>query len=399
MSAGSVSVAGGAGSISADCEDMHRAATLIGRLADQVLEQSVRLHVDLLAGLDASALLDPDGAARAEAALALALDGPRGLSAVALRGEELQVTLRVAAQAYRDVDQLRPYWLPPLKVLQGDRRSAIDLPLRVLEAHLTPRRLGEFYPDGHAVLTPMGVDDGAIASTPPRSLSDVITGLAHRNDGVAGEISVQILTGVDAEGGAYRKVIVDIPGTKDWHVADPHDPNVTNPGTNLRAMAGETTTYENGVIAALHSAGVTAADDVTLVGHSLGGTVAVNAARDLVHSGYDVSHVITAGAPISQVLGTLPRSVQVLALENADDVVPHLDGAPNPDPSNVITATVHHPQDSVGDNHSLDKVYVPGAADVDAQDDPSLRRYLDGLSGQLSATSATTNTYVVTRGF
>ncbi len=399
MSPQPVSVTGGAGSISADCEDMHRAAGLIATLADQVLEQSVRLHTELLSGLDASALLDPDGAARAEAALVLALDGPRGLTAVALRGTELQVTLRAAAQAYRDVDQLRPYWLPPLKVIQGDRPSVLDLPLRALESFLPPGRLGSLYADGHAVLTPQGVDDSAIASTPPRSLSDLIAALAHRNDGAPGEISVQILTGVDAEGGAYRKVIVDIPGTKDWQVADIHDPNVTNPGTNLRAMAGQDSTYEKGIVAAMQSAGVTVADDVTLVGHSLGGTVAVNTARDLVESGYDVSHVITAGAPIGQLVGALPHSVQVLAIENADDVVPHLDGAPNPDRSNITTVTVHRGHESVGANHGLDESYVPGAADVDASDDRSIRSYLNGLSGQLGATSATTNTYVVTRGF
>lgn len=142
-------------------------------------------------------------------------------------------------------------------------------------------------------------------------------------------------------------------------------------------------------------------DDITLIGHSLGGTVAVNTARDLVKSGYGVSHVITAGAPISRVVNELPESVHVLAIENSADLVPHLDGTPNPDRSNVLTATVEHPHGySVDDNHSLDKSYVPGAADIDAKasSDPSIRNYLDGLSGQLNADTAATHTYQVTRG-
>jgi pimeloyl-ACP methyl ester carboxylesterase len=192
-------------------------------------------------------------------------------------------------------------------------------------------------------------------------------------------------------------VIVEIPGTKDWNVSQLTDPDVTNAGTNLRALAGERTTYEKGVIAALDAAGVRNDDDITLIGHSLGGVIAVNTARDLTARGRNVSHVITAGAPISSVARHLPSSVQVLAVENQGDIVPHLDGSPNPDRATLTTVTVHHDHRNVTANHDLDKSYLPGAADIDASDDPSVRAYLDGLAAQLGAGSVTAHSYVVTR--
>jgi hypothetical protein len=127
--------------------------------------------------------------------------------------------------------------------------------------------------------------------------------------------------------------------------------------------------------------------------------VAVNTARDLVADGHNVTHVITAGAPASQVLADLPHSVQVLSIENAGDPVPHLDGSPNPDRANVTTVTIHHGQPALADNHDLQKSYLPGAADVDASTDRSVRAYLDGLQPQFNAASSTTYTYVISRGF
>ena len=66
--------------------------------------------------------------------------------------------------------------------------------------------------------------------------------------------------------------------------------------------------------------------------------VAVTTARDAVRQGeYNVTNVITAGSPIGRTVGRLPRSVQVLALENDSDIVPHLDGVENPAEPNITT--------------------------------------------------------------
>jgi pimeloyl-ACP methyl ester carboxylesterase len=112
-------------------------------------------------------------------------------------------------------------------------------------------------------------------------------------------------------------------------------------GTDLRAMAGLNTSYEEGVMQALDAAGVGPHTDVMLVGHSEGGIIAINTARDAVRSGrFRVTHVVTAGSPIGEVSDELPRSVQVLALENDDDVVPATDSADNPEDPNITTVHV-----------------------------------------------------------
>ncbi len=415
-----VSVTGGAASIAADCQDMLATASLLGGAAAELELRALGLQIHLVDGLGLSAVVDPDGAARFEVALASALDGPSGLMAIALRCGVVQGALAAAARSYLAADRLRTDLMPLAQVIRESNLASIDAlegnwaaawdqyadnPFLsdLIVSELTMRVplpiAGFFYRDGHPVVTAEGIDRSPAVAQPPRSLRDLVAGLAHRNDGQAGEISVQILTGTDASGRPFRKVVVDIPGTKDWHLWDPVDRNVTNFGTNLQALAGERTTYEDGVIAAMKAAGVEPGDDVTLIGHSQGGVIAVNTARDLAAEGHNVTHVITAGAPISQVVTELPSSVQVMALENKADVVPHLDGSANPDLGNVTTVQVNHDQGSVGDNHSLDKSYVPGAGDVDASDDPSVRAYLAGLREQLSADSSTTYSYVVTRGF
>jgi pimeloyl-ACP methyl ester carboxylesterase len=222
-----------------------------------------------------------------------------------------------------------------------------------------------------------------------------MAGVARRDQGQAGEIDVRLLDGPDGR----RRVIVDVPGTKDWSLAA-HNGNVTSLATNLRAIAGETTTYERGIVQALHQAGVRADDDVLLVGHSEGGMVAVDAAGHLAASGeFHVSHVVTAGAPIGLIAGRIPASVDVLALENEGDIVPHLDGAVNPDRVNVTTVTTRRDHGDISANHDLDASYLPGSADVDASDDPSVRAYLAGLGGFLSAESVQTHTYVITRSY
>ena len=196
-----------------------------------------------------------------------------------------------------------------------------------------------------------------------------------------------------------RRVIVDVPGTKDWSPA-PHNRDITSIGTNLRALAGTSTSYERGVAEAMTRAGVRPDDDVLLVGHSEGGMVAVNLAIHAHLSGeFRVGHVVTVGAPIGAVAAHVPRDVHVLAVENRSDLVPHLDDRENPDRVNITTVQVNRARASVGDSHDLDESYVPGAADVDASTDPSVRAYLAELRPILSAESVSTQTYVVTRRY
>jgi pimeloyl-ACP methyl ester carboxylesterase len=188
--------------------------------------------------------------------------------------------------------------------------------------------------------------------------------------------------------------VVDIPGTKTWRVGGR---DVTDLTTNCRAIAGRETTYERGVLIALERAGIAPDEPVLLIGHSEGGMVAVNAA--LHNDGrFRITHVVTAGAPIGDTVGAVPRTVRVLAVENEHDAVPHLDEGANPAKANVVTATIHRDYRSPGLNHALDRSYVPGARDIDATDNPAIRAWLDSASPFLDATSVETRRYSITRG-
>ena len=98
---------------------------------------------------------------------------------------------------------------------------------------------------------------------------------------------------------------------------------------------------QRGIAEALALAGASAGDPVMLVGHSQGGMVAAQAAADSASGAfaYNVIHVLTAGSPIG--LADVPDDVQVLALENNNDVVPHLDSTDNPRSPNVTSVTVY----------------------------------------------------------
>ncbi len=369
----------------------------------------------------ASALLDPGGAARYEATLLEALDGPAGLTALAARCAAMSTGLRFAAARYRDADQLDRSLSPLLRgitslpkvlaigsvdlargraqaageaVVTGDP-DLIDLVNSVTGLEPDALKLRHLYPDGHPQ-----VDALSVTPTPqPRNLSDVVGSLAELNDTAPdGAVDVRILTGVDAAGASYRKVIVNIPGMRDWKLRPGPDPDVTNIGTTLRALAGQPSTYEQGVLLAMRAAGVRPSDDVLLVGHSLGGLIATNIAHDTAATGeFHVSHIITAGSPIGQLASVVPADVQVLAVENKGDIVPHLDGAANPDRPNVTTVTIHHDSGDIEANHDLDQSYLPGARDIDASADPGVRTYLAGLDDFLNADSVQTNRYLITR--
>jgi hypothetical protein len=261
--------------------------------------------------------------------------------------------------------------------------------------------LQTYFADGHPVVTPAGTDTAVPATLPPRSLADLIDGAqwrdAHEEDTAGatkgGEIDIKFLHHPDGT----RSVIVDIPGTKDWSPR-PIDRDVTGWASNLRAIQGEPTTYEHGVLDAMRRAGVRPDDHVLLVGHSLGGMIAVDAARDAVRSGrFRVTDVVTAGSPVGHIVGAVPSSVQVLALENAEDLVPNLDGRANPAKPNVLTVTADVPEHDPGRAHRLDGSYESVADAAEHSGDPSVDYYLAGAEEYLDADSVRTERYVITR--
>jgi hypothetical protein len=215
--------------------------------------------------------------------------------------------------------------------------------------------------------------------TPPADLADLMRHLAGTNDlspadhpGDQGTIEVQTLRDPD---GRVRHIVY-LPGTDDlattpWHA----DSDVRDLPADLHVISGADTTYAEGIRRAMTEAGIGPHDPVLLVGHSLGG---MEAATMLAHgSGFDVTHVVTAGSPIAGV-HDYPSGSHVLSLENRGDVVPLLDGHDNSDSVPHVTVGFDDHETSIAGNHDL-RHYVHGAAAADASRDPSIREQLDSL--------------------
>ena len=415
---GSIDVVGGADGIAARCDDIRVLARHVGEAAADIARSALALHAYALdPGIDTAGAIDPHDLLCFHADLLDALDGPRGLTWCAAQLGTLDIGLRAAAEAYTAVDSLGTVThdftlglirLPAALVeagpalVRGDVTHAAqrlfladpELADTVIDALHLQGLIGAAsaaLPDGHPVLTSTGPDQTAAAGRPPRSLTAVLDGLEQRNERANGAIDVRIL-----DGGGKRRVIVDITGTK---TADPlPHKDVTGLLTDGKALVGQSTTYEAGVLAALRRAGVRREDDVMLVGHSEGGMVAATAARDASASGeFTVTHVITAGSPLGLIAAQVPKHVKLLALENAHDVVPHLDGVANPDRRNITTVTGDADCDGVVECHSIPGAYRSIAADVDASRDPAVRAFISSADEFLAADHVETRTYVVTR--
>ncbi|MGH8901177.1 MAG: alpha/beta hydrolase [Egibacteraceae bacterium] len=258
--------------------------------------------------------------------------------------------------------------------------------------------LGLLYPDGRPMVKDLGRDMGDPSMIePPRGFADLMAALDYRNRQDPGQIDVRVVERTMPDGSVQRSYIVDIPGTKDWQVNPAQDRTSLNDlGTNLRALSGDTTSYERGVAEALRRAGARPGDPVMLVGHSQGGMVAVRTANSFVASGrFAVTHVVTAGSPVAVM--PVPRTVQVLSLENAHDIIPHLDAGDNPDAPNRTTVTFDRQLGTVGDNHALNLSYGIAANELDASNDPSVQAYRDSADAFFQGDRMASNVYQVSR--
>lgn len=416
---GPLTVTGGAGGVAAHLDDMRAAAGVIGSLDRALAELAADCHRRLLdLDLAASAVLDPLGAAEVELALLAAVDGPRGLTAAAVRLSARGAQLELAARAYAAADAATSgavaaaaharnvavagllaatfpqaaaaagAWVVTEELSGGDapastRRWLARHPMVVSEAVRTGPPVadlaglaGLLYPEGPPVVTYLGDSgDNAVAAA---GVADLVRALAARDRTTRGrhqgEIEVRVIRSVSGRGEPRAAAIVYIPGTKDWHLTRPGCA-VNDFASNLHAMAGDGTTYERGVLAAaadaLARSGAAPGTPVMLVGHSLGGMVAVRAAGTAA-AGHpvQVTTVVTTGAPVGAF--HVPADVQVLQLQNSADVVARLDGQPDPDLPNRIQATFTTERAGMGANHSLQAAYLPAAVAVDRSSHPSL---------------------------
>jgi hypothetical protein len=406
-----ISVTGGADGITAQVDDLLGLAGQLRGGAAALGDALDVLNAPMLRWQVADATADDlVGALELHDALS-ALAGPFGpLALTADRLDHLAAGLQFAAIAYRHADDsvreslldgLGHLFAARLRAGIGDFPGAehelfADLPALADASTALAGWLETPYaaavPDGRAVLHDLGPDNRPQSTSAPTTLADLVSGLAVRNAGRHGEISVSFVIGADGA----RRAIVDVPGTKSWNPAPNHD--ITSVGTDIRALAGRDTAYEDGIFAALTAAGVRPDEHVMLVGHSEGGIVAVNAARDSAASGrFRITHVVTAGSPIGRVARALPSSVQVLALENRADVVPHCDAADNPDRPDITTVTGDEQHFGITADHDLQQSYEPIAGAADDSGDASIRAFTSSAQEFLGGTTMETHAYWITR--
>lgn len=200
------------------------------------------------------------------------------------------------------------------------------------------------------------------------------------------------ITGVPQPDGSWTWV-VDVPGTQTFDPRAGRNPwDLTS---NVLLVAGEQTLTMQGVTRALADAerrtGARGRSRVVLTGHSQGGiTAAALAADPGFRRRFDVTHVVTSGAPIGR--AAVPESVSVLSLEHREDLVPALDGEDNPD--RALWVTVERavgedlgPQGGASDAHDVDH-YAQTARLVDQSTDPSLIAWRAGAADVLGAGSS-----------
>ena len=443
-----IRVSGGAGSIDARFDDLEHLGRLYDTAGDDLLgwawhDQGEAGDADLVA----SALLAPLSFAEAERAILAATSGPRGLAARAVGLEATALCFTACTDLYRTADAARRdaidalhyglglvagFQLPTLAVATGVglglwHLRGGDLPGWVEQhpgavetavgsgggfldglqvAPLTAPAMAALglrglHPDTAAAAADLGdllFTDRRGALAPdhptddfdhpaPTGLRDLLDALGETGgpDVPDGVFSVQELR--RDEGSLW---IVQLPGTDDFT----SDHVVRGSGSNLQLTAGEQTAYAEAVTQAMAELGVGGDDPVMLVGHSQGGMQAVALAAD-PGFGHHVTHVVTAGSPVAT--AGLPDGVTVLSLENTGDVVPLLDGEPNPAAAHHVTvqADVHTGSLGAGpgQNHAL-STYAAIAAAAEAGGDPSVQQVVAGMheTGYLSPGGAATFT-------
>jgi hypothetical protein len=413
-----IGVTGGAAGVAASYAAARELADDFDAAGDRLRDhgrQGLRMMRD--PDLLESGLLAPSSCAAAEAAVLAATAGPRGVLPASLGWEVDAVAVRTAISGLEVADDVARVAVVGLDhqlamVAMGQLALPVVLDPGLLTEHpgLTehvvdglggPAGAGAaalLYGDpGRPVVTPYAANTGG---APPRSIQDLLEHLhavAALSEGAGspanGTVEVQTIRGPD---GQVRHVVY-LPGTDDFNAPWDQDGDVRDLETDLDLMSGRPDPYQQGILEALHQAGVQPGEPVLLVGHSLGGMAAVAILAG--DSGYDVTDVVTAGSPTAQVSG-FPVGSHVLSLEQQGDLVPELDGAPNPDSVEQTTVVFDAGPDAGVVAHHGYGTYEEGAALADTSTDPSVVEAVGSLHehGFLgSDDSVTSQVFQITR--
>ncbi|WP_028642845.1 hypothetical protein [Nocardioides sp. URHA0020] len=428
-------VTGGVGGIEATYDAVRALADVFDRTGDELRAwagDGCRALVD--PDLASSALLSPVTFAAAEAAILAATTGPLGLLACSLGWEADAILVRGAlaalvasddaAQLALDVIDWRLGLTAGLALRAAGPAAAValssmppamrarlgaavqrwivhhpgvvqhaingggglltglsPLPVLVPDNRTATRLLASAYDDGAAGTVRRPDLGSTVSDRQPATVRGLVEHLSEvaalsptPSSGDNGTIEVQSLD----PGTDHARHVVYLPGTDDLGtLPTTQDGDIRDLGTDLRSAADLPTSYQQGILDAMHRAGIGPHEPVLLVGHSLGGMEAAALASH--DTGFAITDVVTAGSPTAQVCG-FPDGVHVLSLEHHGDVVPLLDGADNPDSVEQTTVTFDDDRadSTVVGAHGYGH-YIAGGAAVDASSDPSITEQIAGL--------------------
>jgi hypothetical protein len=388
-------IRGGVGGLRAETDDLRALAGVLTR-AGVVVQGLAGELTGIAAGPVAVGLTySPVTAAAAEAALLGCVAGPAaGLLPVSVRLVGLGAALHRCADGYQAAERAADQTLRlALAALLGPVGAAIADP--VTGARLLSVGLGSGLAAGPAIgLSPSGrYRDGhgvtVIPSTrwraaaAPTGVADLAVPIATLEQG--GPITGSPLAGpqirvqrLDRPGGTAW--VVDLAGTRDWSLQPGPDP--FDLSSDLHLLGGRPSDATAAVLAAMAAAGIRPGQPVLIAGHSQGGMVAAAIAADpAVRRRFTVTHLLTLGSPISRV--PVPAGIQVLSIEHAEDPVPGLDGAPDPDRPTWVSVRAgpvragpelpELPVPSIAAHQATR--YLATALRVDASSDPSVRAW------------------------
>ena len=154
---------------------------------------------------------------------------------------------------------------------------------------------------------------------------------------------------VDVYGqGSVRRFVVYVPGTKAL-LGGPLDMR-----TNVLELAGLPSPVERSVELALAKSGAGVGDRVTVVGHSLGGMVAVSLADKSAQGQvpYQVDKVVEVAAPLGR-HGPI-AGLKLLSIDGKGDLIPLLDGLGKPNWQGATAVSMPEASLNLVKNHEVE---------------------------------------------
>jgi hypothetical protein len=410
------------------------AATALARLGCQVAALVASPQVL------ANAVFAPAAAARFEVAVTTSVAGPHGLAALAGRLAVDSALLTAVVTKEQLVDDLPLHQLravgewaatlpvaividPKRAVREGERRAvalADALPgylapfVEPLAVALAPSPLFRLEAAGRRPLTvdpifglpvtrlaaasqpgPGGVATStylpAWRAAPAGSMAELLRRVGDLELQDRASIAIERVVGTD---GVTRFVVLLSGMRRFTDGSDPEDLLGA-----VAAAVGRSSTYTRCVREALDAAGVPLGAPVLLVGHSQGAIVAMDLAGDPDLNGARVRvvQVIAAASPVSSKAVAPGSHTRVFSIENARDIVTHLDAVNSPDTrqdADRLTYRFADDEHDVGANHDVD-LYADRLDDLADSPNPLLHEVETGVRPFLVG-SATTTVFTLT---